>query len=70
MNFDIRFEQKYNCFSVNSIACQGDSGGPLACKGKLTGIVSFGIGCAMANYYGIYSSVSEVRPWIKRVTGI
>jgi trypsin len=35
-------------------ACQGDSGGPLqrSSDGKLVGIVSFGLGCAKANYAG------------------
>jgi secreted trypsin-like serine protease len=43
-------------------SCQGDSGGPLtrgANNSVLTGIVSWGIGCARPNLYGIYTRVSD-----------
>ncbi|KAJ7392546.1 hypothetical protein OS493_012217 [Desmophyllum pertusum] len=50
-------------------ACQGDSGGPLVCpqNGKyyLTGVVSYGIGCAKAGYPGVYANVKELLPWIE-----
>jgi secreted trypsin-like serine protease len=43
-------------------ACQGDSGGPLLVKHKKKwrlqpGIVSWGIGCAQPNKYGVYTNV-------------
>ncbi|XP_055841519.1 trypsin-2-like [Episyrphus balteatus] len=50
-------------------ACSGDSGGPLVCDGKLTGIVSFGVGCGTENKPGIYTDVLYYRDWIHEVGG-
>ncbi|CAN7977896.1 unnamed protein product, partial [Ixodes persulcatus] len=49
-------------------ACQGDSGGPAIQRHDgyafLTGVVSWGIGCAHANYPGVYAEVSYYIDWI------
>ncbi|XP_026230386.1 transmembrane protease serine 9-like isoform X2 [Anabas testudineus] len=49
-------------------SCQGDSGGPMVSKqGSYwiqSGIVSFGDGCALPNFPGIYTRVSQYQSWI------
>lgn len=55
-------------------SCQGDSGGPLIVANgsggfALAGIVSFGIGCADPDYYGVYARVSAFHDWIISVAG-
>lgn len=53
-------------------SCQGDSGGPLIIKGNYydssediqVGVVSWGTGCAQAEYPGVYARVSEQYEWI------
>jgi len=54
-------------------SCQGDSGGALfTCKNSADctqiGIVSWGIGCAQAQYPGVYTRVTEMIDWIQRIT--
>ncbi|XP_016007406.2 coagulation factor X [Rousettus aegyptiacus] len=51
-------------------ACQGDSGGPHVTKFKetyyVTGIVSWGEGCAQKGKYGVYTKVTNFLKWIDR----
>ena len=52
-------------------SCQGDSGGPIVKREDnvhiLTGIVSWGIGCAEPGYPGVYARVSAAYDWIRSV---
>lgn len=49
-------------------SCQGDSGGPILVKANddwvLTGLVSWGSGCAEAGLYGVYTEVSAMADWV------
>jgi hypothetical protein len=56
-------------------SCQGDSGGPLT-RGSgnsiLTGITSWGTGCALPNLFGVYTRVSSptIRNFIVNTAGL
>jgi len=70
-------------FSGGFDSCAGDSGGPLifqpvptaqlapvvtATEAVLIGAVSYGIGCARQNLYGVYTSIAYHRGWLEEVS--
>lgn len=54
--------------------CAGDSGGPLYIvqdgRPVQIGITSFGNGCGLENYYGIYTNVSRFIPWLSNYLSV
>ncbi|XP_068615753.1 LOW QUALITY PROTEIN: trypsin-like [Brachionichthys hirsutus] len=46
-------------------ACNGDSGSPLVCFNEVHGLVSWGQGCALPDYPGVYVKVCEFLPWLE-----
>jgi hypothetical protein len=52
-------------------SCPGDSGGPLLVRDEVgqavqVGVVSYGLGCAQPNAWGIYASVPHFESWIRQ----
>lgn len=47
----------------------GDSGGPLVVNGRLAGVVSWGIPCAIG-LPDVFGRIDFVHQWITEVTGV
>jgi secreted trypsin-like serine protease len=64
----------YGTSNDNVDACQGDSGGPLLYRFngvyQLIGLVSWGNGCGLTGYPGVYTYVNYFRNWIKQNTNL
>ncbi|XP_076179604.1 chymotrypsin-2 [Ptiloglossa arizonensis] len=51
--------------SVEKGSCNGDSGGPLTVNGKIVGIVSWSMACALTDFPTVYTRVTSYLDWIK-----
>ncbi|CAH0697532.1 unnamed protein product [Spodoptera exigua] len=62
------FKTDMMCAGIQGVggkdACFGDSGGPLLYNGVVVGITSWGVGCAEAQYPGVFTKVSKYTNWI------
>lgn len=62
------------CFVLTD-TCQGDSGGPLMYysyefkQWMVAGITSYGRGCGLRDYAGVYTRASMYISWIKSIVG-
>ncbi|KAK2857212.1 hypothetical protein Q5P01_005947 [Channa striata] len=68
----LRISTRMFCAGYHSTpkdACQGDSGGPHVTRYRdtyfITGVVSWGEGCARRGKYGVYTQVSKYINWIR-----
>ena len=57
------------CYLFFLCILQNDSGGPLVQKNKkgiytLIGIVSYGTGCGLRKYPGVYTKVASYMDWL------
>ncbi|XP_037934884.1 trypsin I-P1-like isoform X2 [Teleopsis dalmanni] len=50
--------------------CRGDSGAPLICRGRVCGIVSWGVRCSKLGFPTAFTDVAYHYQWIQKVNGV
>ncbi|XP_062542396.1 trypsin-2-like [Armigeres subalbatus] len=53
-----------NLFQSTNAACSGNLGSPLYCDDQLTGVMSYGVNCGLANDPPVFSQVRYFNRWI------
>merc|ERR1719153_721661 len=60
---------KLCAYKEGTDSCQGDSGGPLVViedgRWTVVGVVSYGFGCAISGFAGVYARVTNYMDWIQ-----
>ena len=58
-------------------SCYGDSGGPLVVPKSanddtavIYGVISWGAGCALNSYPGVYVRITKYLDWIEKTAGV
>ena len=68
-------ENMFCAADIGQDSCQADSGGPLVIQGMsgdsfddvLVGVVSWGFGCGLPDFPGVYARISQSYDWIEHV---
>ncbi|KAL7476501.1 hypothetical protein ACHAW6_002358 [Cyclotella cf. meneghiniana] len=75
-SYSMRITDNMLCAAdIGQDSCQGDSGGPLVIQGSngdgtddvLVGVVSWGEGCGLPDFPGVYARISPLYAWINNV---
>ncbi|KAL3786221.1 hypothetical protein HJC23_002472 [Cyclotella cryptica] len=76
LSYNGRITDKMLCASDEGRdSCKGDSGGPLVIQGMngdgtddlIVGVVSWGVGCGLPDFPGVYARINPSYAWIKHV---
>lgn len=58
-----------NLYQNSNAACSGNLGSPLYCDDQLTGLLSFGTNCGLANDPPVFTQIRFFNRWIDEQIG-